>query len=67
MAVRGVLDDPFASRSPTPESGHVGFDPGFVEENQAARVDAGDAKELKLGPLGDDIRPPLLGRVESFF
>jgi hypothetical protein len=31
------------------------------------RVDTGEAKEIKLGPPDDDVRPFLLGRVESFF
>jgi len=63
VAVRGVLDDPFAFSPPTPESGHVGFDPGFVEENQAVWVNASDAKELKFGSLDDDVGSLLLSGV----
>ena len=65
--MRDVFDDALAPGTPSPKPGHVGFDPGFVEEDQAMRVDACRAEEVELDPLADDVRSLLLCGVERFF
>ena len=50
VAVRNFGREPHAARRPTPQRRHVGFGPGFVDEDQPLRLDA----VLILCPL----RPP---------
>ena len=40
MAVRDLVDQTCAARRPAPQAGHVGLDPGFVDEHQTAGIDA---------------------------
>jgi hypothetical protein len=67
VAVRDIFDDPLALWTPSPEPRPVGFDPGFVEEDQPVRVDACGAEEVELEPRADDVRSFLLCGVERFF
>ena len=47
--------------------GSVGFDPGFVEGNEAVRVEADVPERVEFFAGGDDIGPLLLGGDERFF
>ena len=47
--------------------GSVGFDPGFVEENEAVRIEADVPERVEFFAGGDDIGPLLLGGDERFF
>jgi hypothetical protein len=66
MAVRHRLGDPLVRRPPTVEPGHVGFDPRFVEEDEAAGID-GEPPGVERFPSLGDVRPALFGGLESFF
>jgi hypothetical protein len=46
--------------------GHVGLDPGLIDEGEAFRVDA-MLMGLPALPLACDVRPVLLGRQNAFF
>src|SRR5262245_14412328 len=66
MAVRDRVDDPAIGRPPAVQPGHRRGAEGFVEENEAVRVDPGP-DDLPRGPLGGDVRPVPLGRPERLF
>jgi hypothetical protein len=46
--------------------GHLGRDSGLVDEDEARRLELG-LLGLQRSALGGDIRPILLGGVQSFF
>jgi hypothetical protein len=60
------LDQSGVGRTPAVEPGPVGFDPGFVEENEAVRVEAEGLEDAELRPGRGDIRPRLLSGDERF-
>lgn len=67
VAVRHVFDEALANRAPTVEPRHVGFDPGFVEEDESVRINAELLHRLKFPPLSYDIGPLLFRRDLRFF
>jgi hypothetical protein len=56
----------FAARSPAVLAGHVGLGPGFIDEDQAVGIDLA-LMALPALALAGDVRPILLGGVQSFF
>ena len=66
VAVRDCFDDPLMGRSPAVEAGHVGFHPGFVEEDESVEVDR-ESPGVEGVTFLDDVRPALFVRLESFF
>ena len=55
-----------AAGRPAPQRRHIGLGPGFVNEDQAGRVDTA-AVFQPLRPAADDIRPvPLAGDQRLF-
>ncbi len=66
MPVWDLGDEPLTARSPATKPSHVGTGAGFVDEDQAVKLQFG----LARGPGGTrlrDVRPILLGRVNAFF
>ena len=66
MAVRDLVDQPLASRRPSMGARHIGLGPGFVDEDQAGRIDP----LLILAPLGAAaayVRAILLARHQRLF
>ncbi len=66
MAIRHSGDQSLASRRPAAAARHVGADPGFIDEDEALRVQ----QRLAFAPenaRGGDVRPLLLGGVQAFF
>lgn len=66
VAVRHVFDEALAHRAPTVEPRHIGFDPGFVEEDESVWIDAEFLNRLKFPSLSYDIGP-LLFRCDLCF
>jgi hypothetical protein len=66
MAMGNMGDQPRASLAPSPDRGHVGFHPGFVNEHKAARV---DLTLMAFPPfaLTGQLRPVLFSRQNGFF
>lgn len=64
--VRGLADQPCATLAPAPQWRHVGLGPGFVDEDQAGRVDA-LLMALPTGAAVRDLRSILFGRECAFF
>ncbi len=56
----------FASRSPAAQRGHVGLDPGLVDEDQPPRVETGLPRSPSLPPTGD-VGARLLKGEQCFF
>jgi len=46
VSVRDVIDAPSSTLGPSSQASHVGFGPGFIEENEAVQV----KRRLKLAP-----------------
>ena len=67
MAVRHVFDESLAEGAPTVEPRHVGFDPGFVKEDESVLIDAELLNRLKFPSLNYDIEPLLFSRNLRFF
>jgi hypothetical protein len=67
VAVRHGLDHSVARGPPAVQAGQVGLDPGLVEEDEPAGVEAGPLEGAELGPLGRDVRAGLLGGGERLF
>ncbi len=67
VAVRDGFAESLAGRAPAVEAGHVGFDPGFIEEHEAVGVQPDLLQGPKLRACGRDVRTVLLGRHERFF
>ena len=65
-AMGRLADQALAARPPTAERRHVGLDPGFVNENQAAGIDAGLPGPPAF-PVAGDVRPVLLAGEGGFF
>lgn len=66
MTMRREGGKALALRSPAAQWRHVGLDPGFVDEDEAARIDPG-LMRLPTLTLAGDIRPGLLGWQHGFF
>ena len=65
-AVGGESEQSLALGAPAPDRGHVGLDPGLVDENQAAGIETLRQPPPAL-PSPRDVRPMLLARVSGFF
>ncbi len=66
VTMRDLADQTLAERRPTPQRGHVGLGPGFVDEDQTFRFDA----ILILCPLRPpprDVRTVALASHYGFF
>ncbi len=63
--MRDGRDQPLAAQSPAVRAGHVGFRPGLVDEDQAARVNPALAALPALAIAGD-VGPTLLGGAQAF-
>ena len=66
MAVRGKSSQTQALLSPSPQRGHVGFDPGFVDKNQPFRVDPSLPNAPAL-PAARNVGTGLLKGEQRFF
>ena len=66
MSMRHMGDQPLAARTPAAQRRHVGLDPGFVDEDKAARVDPG-AIMVPSPASACYVRPDLLGGQNGFF
>ena len=66
VAVRRKARQPGALRSPSAQRGHAGRDPGLVEEDQAAGIEAG-LPGLPSAPPAGDVRAGLLNGEQCFF
>ena len=66
VAVRHLINEPFALRSPPIEAGHLGGGGGLIDEDKLLRI-----KGWLLFPQGltgrGDVGPILLGCVDAFF
>ena len=59
-------DEAFAFGAPAMRARHVGFGPGFVDEDKPPRIDRRLTRLPPLTPPGD-VRPVLLGGAKAFF
>ena len=66
MAVRHMLNQPFALSAPAAQRRHVGLHPGLIDEHQPLDVDARLILAPPGAPLGN-VRPLLLGGANAFF
>jgi hypothetical protein len=66
MAVRHLIDEPFALRSPAIEAGHLGGGGGLIDEDKVLRIKGWLFFPQRLTGRGD-VGPILLGRVYAFF
>jgi hypothetical protein len=66
VSVRGETAQALAARSPAVEGRHVGLDPGFIDKDQAARVEVGLEGPPALSPAGN-IGTGLLKGEQCFF
>jgi hypothetical protein len=66
VAVRHLGEEPVAARCPSPERRHVGLGPGFVDEDQAGRVNP-LLVGLPLLPPTRHVGAVLLGRNQRLF
>ena len=66
MAVWREAPQPLAFWSPSAQWGHVGLDPGFVDEDKAARVDPVAIMDPSPAP-SCDVRADLFGGQNGFF
>lgn len=65
MAAPCVGPQALALRPPSPERGHVGLDPGLVDEHQLGRTEA-KLKSVPALALAGDVGPRLLKRERRF-
>jgi hypothetical protein len=66
VAVRGKAAQALSSRPPAAQRGHVGLDPGFVDEDEPLRIDAALPRSPALASASD-VGPSLLKREQRFF
>ena len=66
MAVRSEAAQAFSLWAPAAQRRHVGLDPGFVDEDEALRIDAALPGAPSPTPAGD-VFTSLLKREQSFF
>jgi hypothetical protein len=66
VAVRSEAAQPLALRPPTSQWGHVGLDPGLIDEDQALRIETGLPGSPSLTPAGN-ISACLLKGEQRFF
>lgn len=66
MAMRHLVDQRLTSRAPAVGAGHVGFDPGLVDEDQAVWIKP-MLMALPSGAEPGDPGPILLARHQRFF
>ena len=66
VAVRGKAAQALSPRSPAAQWGHVGLDPGFVDEDDQLRIDATLPRSPTLASASD-VSPSLLKREQRFF
>ena len=66
VAVWGKGAQPLAFRPPAAQRRHVGLDPGFVDENQASRIEAGLPGPPSAATAGD-ISAGLFKSEQCFF
>src|SRR5580704_8812528 len=66
VPVRHMGDQSLAAVSPAAQRRHVGLDPGFVDEDKAARVDPVAIRDPSPAP-SCDVRPDLFGGQNGFF
>ena len=65
-ALRHLRDQAGAAAAATMPAGHVGLDPGLVDEHQALGVKPA-LMRLPPGPAASDVDAILLAGVQSFF
>lgn len=66
VAMRREAEQTLASRSPAAQRGHVGLDPGLVDEDQPPRVETGLPRSPPL-PTACDVGASLLKGEQRFF
>ena len=66
VTMRHFGREPLPLGSPSTQRGHIGLDPGLVDEDEAPGVDLVLMRFPAL-PLAGDVRPVLLGRHHRFF
>jgi len=66
VPVRHMGDQSLAAVSPAAQRRRVGLDPGFVDEDKAARVDPVAIMDPSPAP-SCDVRPDLFGGQNGFF
>ena len=66
MTVRRKGAQPLALGSPAAQRGHVGLDPGLVDEHQAVWIEA-ILQAAPALPPPRDVRPALLKGEQCFF
>jgi hypothetical protein len=66
MAVRGEAAEASALWPPAPDRRHIGLDPSFVDEDEAARIDAPQPSPPALA-FARNIDPRLLKGEDRFF
>lgn len=66
VAVRHLGVEPLADRRPASQGGHVGLDPGFVDEDEARRIKPA-LVFLPLRPASRDRGAELFGGQHGFF
>lgn len=59
-------DQPLTARTPAAQRRHVGLDPGFVDEDKAARINPVAIMDPSPAPARY-VRPDLLGGQNGFF
>jgi hypothetical protein len=66
MSMRSEGAHPLALGTPAAQRRHVGFDPGFVDEDETARIKA-VLPRLPAPPPAGDVVTALFKREQSFF
>ena len=66
VAVRDKASQASALRPPSSQRGHVGFDPGLIDEDEPARIEPSLPGSPTLTPAGD-VCTSLLKREQCFF
>jgi hypothetical protein len=66
VSVRGETAQALAARPPAVEGRHVGLDPGFIDKDQAARVEVGLEGPPALS-LAGNVGTGLLKGEQCFF
>jgi hypothetical protein len=66
IAMRSFGDEALTFRPPSAQGGHVGLDPGFIDENQAVSADPALIVFLALA-FARNVWPVLFTRPDRFF
>src|SRR3546814_10153558 len=66
VAMRGEAANPLASRPPAAQWGHVGFDPGLVDEHETMGIEK-TLPGLTAPALAGHVRPGLFPGEQRFF